>query len=363
MKLLGNNVDGILNKLESLESIIKTENPGAIFLQETKVGRTGRIRIPSNKSYSWYELARTESAEKGARGGGLAIGVLNDLEPSWINEGDNEAEALTIEIWIGGFPIRLICGYGPQEGDKIERKLKFWEYMNSEVQKAKINGAKVFIQMDGNMWAGAEMVEGDPKPLNRNGKMLQDFLQGNPHLNVTNALLICEGRITRVRHMKNNTQESILDFFIVCDEILPLVTKMKIHENYDLAIKRYKEKVVKSDHKMLSLELNLNIHKEKRHDKVEVFIIRNKNCQKAFYYFTSKEGRFTKCFKAYEETVDVQFKTWKHIFDKSIHACFRKIRVKEKPKRSKIDSLMEEKSQILKQKVITEENKIKVEEI
>ena len=216
LKLLGNNVDGVLNKLESLESIIKTENPGAIFLQETKVGRTGRIRIPSNKSYSWYELARTESAEKGARGGGLAIGVLNDLEPSWINEGDNEAEALTIEIWIGGFPIRLICGYGPQEGDKIERKLKFWEYMNSEVQKAKINGAKVFIQMDGNMWAGAEMVEGDPKPLNRNGKMLQDFLQGNPHLNVTNALPICEGRSTRVRQMKNNTQESILDFFFYC---------------------------------------------------------------------------------------------------------------------------------------------------
>ena len=138
---------------------------------------------------------------------------------------------------------------------------------------------------------------------------------------------------------------------------------MKIRENFDLAIKRYKEKVVKTDYKMLSLELNLNIHKEIKHDKVEVFNIRNKNCQKAFYDFTSKEGRFTKCFKAYEETVDVQFKTWKHIFDKSIHACFRKIRVKEKPKRSKIDSLMEEKSQILKQKVITEENKIKVEEI
>ena len=133
LKLLGNNVDGILNKLESLENIIKTENPGVIFLQETKVGRAGRIKIPSNKSISWYELIRTESAEKGAKGGGLAIGVLNELEPSLINEGDNDAEALTIKIWVSGFPIRVICGYGRQEGDKNERKEKFWEYINNEV--------------------------------------------------------------------------------------------------------------------------------------------------------------------------------------------------------------------------------------
>ena len=52
----------------------------------------------------------------------MAIGVLNELEPSLINEGDNDAEALNIEIWVSGFPKRLICGYGPQEGDKNERK-------------------------------------------------------------------------------------------------------------------------------------------------------------------------------------------------------------------------------------------------
>ena len=59
--------------------------------------------------------------------------------------------------------------------------------------------------------------------------MFQEFLARNPNLNVINATPKCEGKITRVRHMKNKTQESILDFFIVCDEILPLVTKMKIH--------------------------------------------------------------------------------------------------------------------------------------
>ena len=194
LKLLGNNVDGILNKLESLENIIKTENPGAIFLQETKVGRTGRIRIPSNKTYSWYELIRTTSAEKGEKGGGLAIGVLNILEPAWISEGDNDAEALTIEIWVEGVPIRLICGYGPQEGEKSERKEKFWNYLNNEVHKANVDGAKVIIQMDGNLWAGDKIIKGDPNSQNRNGKMFEDFLHKNPNLNVTNALPKCEGK-------------------------------------------------------------------------------------------------------------------------------------------------------------------------
>ena len=46
------------------------------------------------------------------------------------------------------------------------------------------------------------------------------------------------------------------------------MTKMKIHENDDIAIQIYKDKVVKTDHKILSIELNLDIHKEMRHEKV-----------------------------------------------------------------------------------------------
>ena len=82
LNLLWNNIDGILNKLKPLDNNLKTENPGAIFLQDTKVGRTWRIRVPSNKTYSWYDLIRTQSADKGTKGGGLAIGVLNILDPS-----------------------------------------------------------------------------------------------------------------------------------------------------------------------------------------------------------------------------------------------------------------------------------------
>ena len=51
------------------------------------------------------------------------------------------------------------------------------------------------------------------------------------------------------------------------------------------------------------------------------------------------------------------------MFDKSINACFQKIRVKDNVNKSVIDSLMEEKKVILKQKVVSTENQKKIEEI
>ena len=69
------------------------------------------------------------------------IGVINHLDPSQISEGDDEAEALTVEIWVDGFLIRLICGYGPQKNDDKKRKEILWKYLNVEVQKAKDDGA------------------------------------------------------------------------------------------------------------------------------------------------------------------------------------------------------------------------------
>ena len=122
LKLLGNNANSLVAKMESLENILVSENPSAIFLQETKLGRAGRIKTKTSSKYTWYELHRTNRAEKGKHGGGLALGVLNVLEPSWISEGDDSIEALTVEIWVEGFPIRLLCGYGPQENDQKDRK-------------------------------------------------------------------------------------------------------------------------------------------------------------------------------------------------------------------------------------------------
>ena len=125
LKLIGSNTNGLIQKLESLENVLCVEKPSVVFLQETKMGRPHRIKTPSSKNYTWYELHRTVRAEKGEKGGGLAIGVLSGLEPSWISEGDDDTEVITVEIWLGGFPVRLLCGYGPQEYDQKQEKMVF----------------------------------------------------------------------------------------------------------------------------------------------------------------------------------------------------------------------------------------------
>ena len=127
-----------------------------MFFQETKVIRSGRIK--------------TKTAEKGEKGGGVAIGVLNDLEPLWISEGDDDAEAITVEIWLEGFPRRLICAYGPKKDDRKEQKDKFLSYCEKEVKNAKEDGTGIILQMDGNLWAGENVIENDPRKQNNNGK-------------------------------------------------------------------------------------------------------------------------------------------------------------------------------------------------
>ena len=160
-----------------------------------------------------------------------------------------------------------------------------------------------------------------------------------------NALSQCEGLVTRIRHTKNGTQKSLLDFFVVCDKILPLVTKMTIDEKGAQSLTQYKGKISVTDHCMLELNINLMIHKEKKHEREHAFNVRNVSCQKIFRKFTSETNMFTKCFLSNEENIDVQFKRWQRCFYKALHSCFRKVRVKENFERgkSKIDILMEDK--------------------
>ena len=48
LKLMGNNVNSLLQKLEALEFVLFEEKPSIIFLQETRLKRAGRIKTPSS---------------------------------------------------------------------------------------------------------------------------------------------------------------------------------------------------------------------------------------------------------------------------------------------------------------------------
>ena len=157
-------------------------------------------------------------------GGGIALGCIKDLHPVLVREGKDDIEAISIEIFLKKMKIRCVAAYGPQENEIIEKKNMFWEFLDEEVESAKNSGSGFVLQFDGNLWAGNEIIPKDQRIQNRNGKIFQNFLERN-NLTVVNSLSLCEGAITR-RRMKNGIlEESILDFFVVCNQILPYVKK------------------------------------------------------------------------------------------------------------------------------------------
>ena len=60
--------------------------------------------------------------EKNISGGGLAIGVIHDLQPVLLRKGNDDVECLSVEINVGQLQIVCVVGYGPQLGDCDERK-------------------------------------------------------------------------------------------------------------------------------------------------------------------------------------------------------------------------------------------------
>ena len=131
-----------------------------------------------------------------AQGGGLALGVNKMFESTFITEGDDETEVMSVLVVVGSIPIRVIVGYGVQENASKEKKDKFWDFIEKEVNDAEALGQGILLQMDGNLHAGEELIKNDPNPQNVNGKMFMQFLQRNTSLTVVNSMNICEGLIT-----------------------------------------------------------------------------------------------------------------------------------------------------------------------
>ena len=73
------------------------------------------------------------------------------MNPVWVKEGEDEVEALSIEIFVKKMKIRCCVAYGFQENEKNDKKEAFWSYLDDEVLEAKTSGAGLIIQFDGNL--------------------------------------------------------------------------------------------------------------------------------------------------------------------------------------------------------------------
>ena len=349
LRFLGVNAAGLRPKLLTFRKIINELKPSVFFIEETKYKDEGKFKI---ENYVIFENIR--KSRDG--GGGLALGCIKELNPVWVRDGGNEVEALSVVISVKEMKIRCCVAYGCQETSKIENKLKFWEYLNEEVQKSNSSGSGLVIHFDGNLWAGPKIIPGDPRPQNCNGKLFEQFLEQNPHLTVVNSLSLCEGLITRKRERNGILEESVLDFFIVCDQVLPYVTKMKIDEDKKYILTNYEQvrkggKATDTDHATEIMDINLTVMTEKPKRR-ELYNFKNEQGQQQFRIKTTNTNDFTNCFQI-KLPLEEQIRLWQQKLNQYCGSSFKKIRIKKKTKIKvqsiKIDKLITLRNQLLKQ--------------
>ena len=261
----------------------------------------------------------------------------------WVSEGDDESEYISVEIKLDNLNVRVVCGYGPQMNDKIERKLKFWSDMDYQVSEASNNNSGIIIQMDSNAHVGESIITDDKNEMNKNGELLRDFLNRNPTLSVINGTELCVGTITRRRETKTRTEEAILDLFIVCDKILPFVTKMKIDDERRHPLVTRANTF--SDHFTTILEMSISIPHIVE-ERVELFNFRNVDCQEKFKENTEENSKLTECFET-EENFDSQCNKWMKNLNETFHESFKKIRIRNRVKESEENILFKEKLQLI----------------
>ena len=204
MNIMGNNLAGIFNKLDSFKQTIQKFAPGVFFAQETKSRRKNQVKI---NDYVMFEHIRKDKG-----GGGLLTAVHKNLHPVSVSD-ESDVEILVVQGSINNKKVRFINGYGPQEKEIDENRMKFFNKLDFEVKRSHVAGDMICIQMDANSKLGAD-------EQSKNGKVLEKVIIDND-LIVANGTKLCSGIITRYRKTKQREEKSVINRLRYClSEIL-----------------------------------------------------------------------------------------------------------------------------------------------
>ena len=282
-------------------------------MQETKCTQLNSLKI-DDLYFVVYEKMRVNS-----EGGGVAIAAKKELNPVLVSEGDNDVETITIDIHLTKITISCTSAYGPQKKESDDMKTKFWKHLDDITDTGWDEGKGFYLQGDLNAWLGDDIVAGDPRKRNENGKLFH-FLQRHPQLSVVNALPICQGVITRRRELvTGKIQESVLDFTVVCSRVLPYLTEMVIDvDNKYITInyttqKKAKTNAINSDHRTTFCKMNL-MYMPFKFPKREIFNLKNVQCQSIFKKSTDESQNLRACLKRMQPFLE-RSERWKEALD------------------------------------------------
>ena len=338
---MGTNANGLTSKKESLVNMLEMDKPQVFMVQETKAKRQNQLLV---KGYELYERVR-----KGKDGGGIVIGIKDDVEstPVLISKHE-ETEILVVEIAFKSMTIRFLTAYGPQEDAPEDTINNFYSTLEEEILRCEEDDCGLIAELDCNAKLGNQIITGDPNNMSSNGKIFWDIIQRR-ECTVVNATEKCEGCITRSRTKAGIKEESVLDYVFVNALVAPFINNMKIDETKMKALTRYtKGTALPSDHNLLTCKFDIPV-KKKITPRNEVYRLRNVEELQIFREATSNTDQFSKCFMS-DDDVKVQGKRWMKLLQNTIKKSFTKIRIRNKPYNDKnnIQKKMKERQEILK---------------
>lgn len=255
------------------------------------VGQQGKTKLEGYKIFEKYR--------ENTNGGGLMTAVHENLKPIAIS--DENSEFLVVDIWGKFGSIRTVNCYGPQENMPLQVRCEFFIELESRIISAKSEKKMICIEGDANSKLGKSWIKGDPHEISANGKMLADLIT-RQNLVVVNATEKCYGVLTRYKNTINGAEKSVLDYYIVCQELFQNIIKMTVDEERQFTLSRfykYKNRMteIKSDHNIILLNLSLKWCKKQKLDRKEIYNLRNTECQKVFQENTSNNMNFIEALK------------------------------------------------------------------
>ena len=286
MNIFSTNAASLKSKIKSFKSELKRCNAGVFTIQETHYSTKGRVIIPD------FEIF--EAIRKGRQKGGTMIGIHKALRPILITEMNDPFELIVVEIKIGNREIRVMSGYGPQESWSPDQREPFFQALEEEIIKADLEGKSVIIEADFNSKLGNEIIPNDPHSQDKNGKILADIIR-RQNLCVANSLVVCKGTITRKRTTTQRTEQSVISYVLVSEDLVDKIESVLIDEEREHVLTRVSKtkngiEHKESDHNVIETRMTLPWNKTEVPKKEAMFNLKNEKCKKLFKKETSKNN-------------------------------------------------------------------------
>ena len=188
------------------------------------------------------------------------------------------------------------------------------------------------MEIDANSKLGPKYIPNDPHEMSPNGALLAEIFEQH-HMIVANGAKNSTGTITRRRVTKKNIEESAIDIVAFSHDLKDQFVSFHVDEARQHVLTKITNtkkgsKKKESDHNVLQTEFKCELMKSST-EKVEVYNLKNKECQAKFKEYTSKDQVLSGIFNNNDDP-----DTATQVLIKKINGCiatnFKKRRINSK---------------------------------